>query len=148
ADPAIPLRLHITSLARGRCCGCWMVETNTGMKTEYRRLVVVVALALSIISAGATVRYVNAANLNPTPPYTDWSSAATNIQDAVDASGVGDQILVTNGVYNAGGRQSSDGMTNRVAVTNALTVQSVNGLAATSIDGRDSVRCVYLADGA
>jgi hypothetical protein len=60
----------------------------------------------------------------------------------------GDQILVTNGVYRTGGRLTGDGTTNRVAVTNAVTLQSVNGPAATVIDGGHTMRCVYLTDGA
>jgi hypothetical protein len=85
---------------------------------------------------------------NPLPPFADWSTAATNIQDAVDASTNGDLVLVTNGVYQSSGRLSSDGATNSVIVTNAITLESVNGPAATLIDGRKLMRCVYLPDGA
>ena len=56
-------------------------------------------------SALATVRYVNVSSPNPTPPYTNWATAATDIQSAVAAAGAGDEIVVTNGVY-AGGTGS------------------------------------------
>jgi hypothetical protein len=41
---------------------------------------------------------------DPTPPYTNWAIAATTIQAAVDAAAYGDLVLVTNGVYDSGGR--------------------------------------------
>jgi hypothetical protein len=102
----------------------------------------------------ATVRYVNLNSANPTPPYTDWTTAATDIQDAIDASTNGDTVLVTNGVYASGGAAIAGGVTNRVALTNAITVQSVNGPWVTIIRGvtgssaATSARCAWLTNNA
>jgi len=108
---------------------------------------------LLIFRASATVLYVDLNSTNPTLPYADWSTAATNIQDAVDASSDGDQILVTDGIYQTGGRVVYGLLTNRVVINKAVTVQSVNGPAVTTIlgfptNGDDAVRCVYLTNNA
>lgn len=97
--------------------------------------------------------YVDINSTNPSPPYSDWSVAATNIQDAVAAAVVpGSLVLVTNGVYQFGGAAA-----NRVDVEVPVTVRSVNGPTATVIqgyqvpgttNGDSAVRCVYLCDGA
>jgi len=105
-------------------------------------------------TALADVRYVDGNSANPMPPYIGWATAARVIQDAVDAALPGDTVLVTNGVYATGGRALSRTMTNRVAITNAVKVISVNGSAATLIvgaegseggNGERAVRCAYLA---
>jgi hypothetical protein len=116
-----------------------------------------VACLLVTFTVGATVRYVDANGSSPSPPYTNWASAATTIQDAVNASSSGDQILVTNGVYNTGGTVVFGMMSNRVAVTVPVTVQSANGPDVTIIQGNQdptnvtgdgAVRGVYLTNGA
>jgi hypothetical protein len=84
-------------------------------------------LALSSGKALATTRYVSLASGSPTPPYTSWSTAATNIQDAVDASSPGDEVVVTNGWYSVGGRAILGTMTNRVAVDRPVFLHSING---------------------
>jgi hypothetical protein len=55
----------------------------------------------------AAVLYVDANSTNPTPPFTNWLTAATSIQDAVDTTLVGDFIWVTNGIYQTGGRATA-----------------------------------------
>src|SRR2546427_6886769 len=111
-------------------------------------LVPLAAGLLFLLRASGAVHYVNPGSAGPVPPYSDWSTAATNIQDAVDAASPGDQVVVTNGAYFAGSRVSNDGTTNRVVVTNAITLQSVNGATATTINGGDVMRCVFFTNSA
>jgi hypothetical protein len=95
------------------------------------------------------VHYVSLDSAAPSWPYTNWTAAATNLQDALDAASSGDEVIVTNGVYRGGGLLVPGTTTlSRAAVTKALNVQSVNGPAVTTIDGAGAVRCVYLSDGA
>jgi len=100
----------------------------------------------------AATHYVDASSAAPLSPYTNWATAAATIQAAVDVAGPGEVVLVTNGVYDSGGRAVSGTMTNRVAVGNGITVRSVNGADVTIIKGKGpmgpgAVRCAYLADG-
>ena len=116
------------------------------MKPIFKVLTVSLLLP-SAISTLADVHYVDVNCTNATLPYTSWSTAATNIQDAVDEAVAGDEIVATNGIYATGGRTTvADSTTNRVAVDKPLTVRSVNGPQFTAIDGGASVRCVYLTN--
>ncbi|MBU1695136.1 MAG: hypothetical protein KKC51_14395, partial [Verrucomicrobia bacterium] len=80
-------------------------------------------------------------------PYTSWATAASNIQDAIDAAEAGDTVLVTNGVYNTGGRAGS--LSNRVIIAEGVTLESVGGPSVTFIVGEgpcgpSAVRCVKM----
>src|SRR5437762_4976407 len=93
-------------------------------------------LLAGVGSALADVHYVDVNGTNATPPYTNWTTAATNIQEAVGAAVAGDEIVVTNGTYGP------------VGVGKPLSVRSVNGAQFTTIDGSTYNRCVYLTNGA
>lgn len=113
------------------------------------RLIVIFSAALihgGLWEAFGETFYVNVSGASPAFPYTNWATAARTIQDAIDAAGGNDEIVVTNGVYATGGRLLG-GTTNRVVVVKPIILRSVNGPAATVIRG-DASRCVYLANGA
>ncbi len=105
----------------------------------------------------APVFYVNQANPNPSSPYASWETAATNIQQAIGVAPVaGRVVLVTNGIYDAGGLAVSGLMTNRIALTDGVVVRSVNGPGATwivgaaapgSTNGDGAIRCAYVGAG-
>ena len=100
------------------------------------------------------IRYVNVSNTAPVSPFTNWLAAATNIQDAIDASGAGDFIVVTNGIYKTGGGIVYGASSNRVVINKPVTVTSVNGASVTTIQGFQGAaapygtRCVYMTNGA
>ncbi len=108
--------------------------------------------ALCVTAApGATTRYVAQGGQTPAPDYTSWATAASNIQDAVAVAAANDIILVSNGVYAAGGAEA-DGQSNRVYINNKkLTLQAVSTNPADTLIvgggtlGADAVRCVLTA---
>lgn len=92
-------------------------------------------------------------------PGTNWESAFHTIQAAVDVALAGDTVLVTNGFYDTGGALTPGfGLSNRVCVTNAIVLRSVNGPETTLIVGAadpatgglgsNAVRCAYVAGAA
>ncbi|HTY87908.1 MAG TPA: choice-of-anchor Q domain-containing protein [Candidatus Acidoferrum sp.] len=95
---------------------------------------IILALLLAGPNLFAVTHYVSPASPSPTPPYTNWVTAATNIQQAVNAALAGDEVVVTNGVYPGG-----------VTVTNPLALRSVNGPQFTVINGGGP--CVSLTNG-
>jgi hypothetical protein len=99
--------------------------------------------------------YVAVSNTTPDPPYTNWATAATTIQDAVDACiYAGGTVVVSNGLYDVGDRAAPDEwLANRVVVSRPVSVTSLNGPATTIIAGQgpfgnSAIRCVRLSEGA
>lgn len=101
----------------------------------------------------ATTHYVDINNTTPSPPYTNWVTAATDIQDAIDVAVDGETVLVNPGIYSAGGAVTPGyACMNRVCVTKDITVRSVNGPEHTYIVGQGplgdtAVRGVYMKVG-
>lgn len=83
------------------------------------------------VNSLATTHYVDLNSTNPVPPYTNWVSAATNIQDAVNSASDFDVIVVSDGHYL---------LSSPVNVSKSLTVQSLNGPQNTIVDGQGSVQ--------
>ena len=63
---------------------------------------ILAAVMLSSLPGAADMHYVSLSG-GHTPPFTNWPTAATNIQAAIDAAVSNDTVLVTNGVYDTGG---------------------------------------------
>ena len=122
----------------------------------YLRLVFLAALFPAALAMAQTTRYAWTNSPDPRVPFTNWTTAAHILQDAVDVSADGDTIIVTNGVYDVGGRPAptpSSALTNRVMITNAITVRSIAGPKETIIRGQgpiglSAVRGAYLTNGA
>ena len=103
------------------------------------------------------VVYVDASRPDDTGAGTNWATAKRTIQAGVDAVSTTGTVWVTNGVYDAGGAVTPGyALTNRVCITNAIVLQSVNGPAVTVIKGAagsngsndvDSIRGVFMDGG-
>jgi hypothetical protein len=112
-----------------------------------------VSASLLIHVVANFVYYVDANGTNPVAPFASWDTAATTIQQAVDAAFPSPRstVMVTNGTYFNYGRYTPGAGQNTVIVDKPIAMQSVNGPDVTSIlggfGGVDGQRCVYLAGG-
>lgn len=124
------------------------------MKTNWLALL---PFLLSLVLVRADTHYVSLQGTNNSP-YTNWADSATQIQWAVNASDVGDTVLVSNGVYQVGGTNVNVyKLTNRVYISKAVIVRSLNndptntiimgGFDPVSTNGWLAVRCVYMVEG-
>lgn len=114
---------------------------------------VVGMVILACARGEAASHYVSASNPKPVSPYTSWETAAKSIQQALDVAVAGDAVVVTNGVYQTGGRTPGSSLLTRVVVGAGVAVRSVNGPEVTLIrgakaagggNGNGAVRCVFL----
>ena len=76
--------------------------------------------------------YVDLNSATPLAPYGSWTTAARAIQDAVDACDTFETVIVTNGTYV---------LSNEIVVADEITVRSLNGRDATTLDGNGETRC-------
>lgn len=114
--------------------------------------------ALSTNPPGPAVRYVWQASPTPSTPYTSPDTAGHDIQTVVEACVAGDTVLVYPGTYGTGGAVTPGySLTNRVCITNAITVTSLSGADYTQIlgaadpaatNGPAAVRCLYASTNA
>ena len=109
--------------------------------------------------AGSPDHYVATNSPTPAWPYTNWDTAAHVIQEAIDVAVDGDTVWATDGVYSNGARPSLNNpyYSNRVMITKAVALRSMNGPSKTVIEGHigpqlsydtTSLRCVWLQNGA
>ncbi|MFC1454110.1 choice-of-anchor Q domain-containing protein, partial [Verrucomicrobiota bacterium] len=105
--------------------------------------------------ADLTNRYVVKGNGGAAVPYDSVGNAAADIQTAIDYSYAGETVLVAAATYDTGGTKVGGRYsTNRVYISKAITVRSVDNNPATTIikgawdptttNGWLAVRCVYM----
>ena len=89
------------------------------------------------------------------PPYASWTTAATNIQDAIDLAVIGDSVVVNDGTYDIGSYPAPIGAGSpcRFIADKAITLESLNGPHTTIIagggtsNGLSAIRGAYIASG-
>ena len=106
---------------------------------------------------GMVTHFVRTNSPLPMAPYNSWITAATNLQDAINAAKDGDTVVVGPGVYRSGGAVTPGGtLTNRVCITNAITIRADAGPDQTTIEGASdgggfgpaAIRCAFVGSNA
>jgi hypothetical protein len=90
-----------------------------------------------VIGVSAATLYVSQTSPSPTPPYSSLSTAAHNIQDAVDVASDGDTVLVASGQY---------ALTNQITVTKGILLQSINGASQTYLIAQSNIWCLWVSN--
>ena len=88
------------------------------------------------LTVSATTFYVSDGIGDDANNGQSWATAKKTIQAGVDIAANGDAVLVTNGTYV---------LTNQISISNAVSVQSVNGAESTTVNGNSLVRCFYIS---
>jgi hypothetical protein len=112
------------------------------MRTIFR-LAIITWLAFCTVSAWATDRYVAQNGQTPASPFTDWTSAASNIQDAINAAVNDDTVWVGAGLYLKPTNAVAFEGTNVVYIDKRLSLRSSNSVpSSTIIDGEGANRVI------
>ncbi|MFA7158197.1 MAG: choice-of-anchor Q domain-containing protein [Kiritimatiellia bacterium] len=109
-------------------------------------------------NAGLTNRYVVKDNSGAAIPYDSLANAAGDIQTAISYARAGETVLVAAATYDTGGvKYAGRYSTNRVCISNTITVRSLNNDPEHTIikgawhpgttNGWLAVRCVYMVAG-
>ncbi len=117
------------------------------MKTKIKKVFNLLTTSFLLSTSYAATNYVWQSSPSPTSPFSNWTTAAHVIQDAVDAANDGDLVLVTNGIYTTGGGLTPGfSLSNRVVITKSITLQSLNGPTNTLIVGQGPQWAAMLFD--
>jgi hypothetical protein len=106
------------------------------------KFIVYLITMVSILNLTAATYYVDANKADDSGDGTSWSTAKKSIQAGVDLTSAEDIVVVTNGTYDTGGTT-----TERVNISNEITVRSVNGQDFTTITGATDVRVAWMTAG-
>ena len=98
----------------------------------------IILLSFYSTLSAANYYYADLNSLSPTPPYTNWITAATNIQEAINQATTGDTVWVTNGTYY---------IDQEISVSTGVSLRSIEGASVTVIDAERASRCIYLQNG-
>lgn len=101
-------------------------------KTSLFTLSILVALTWANVDITQAADLYVSPDGNHTPPFANWTQAATNIQAAVDAAEDGDTVYLADHTYF---------LKRAITVEKAITIKGSNGPDDCVVDGRNEVRC-------